>query len=292
VIDDEEDEGLTHEEAPFEPAPFEIRGEWDPGTFIENLAPAPYGGWFVTVPSHHRVDRVEPSGAHRVFADVPDSPTGIVSTREAALVLTGTIGENNWQVVGFDARGTVREAHALPELRFGNGMERAGEKLLIADSVQGLILSLDPRDGSRHPVIQHDLLTGPSPDVPIPGANGVALHNGSVYVSNTGRGLLLRVPLNGAPEPEIVAEHLVADDLDIDQDGRVYLATHYLNSVLRLDPDGTRTNIAGPDQGIVGSTSVLIDRRASGALYATTTGGMLGLDQNDGTPARLVRITI
>jgi len=49
-------------------------------------------------------------------------------------------------------------------------------------------------------------------------------------------------------------------------------ATHFLNTVVQLDPDGTRTTIGGRAQGIVGSTSVAIDPRHPGALLVTTTG--------------------
>ena len=61
---------------------------------------------------------------------------------------------------------------------------------------------------------------------------------------------------------ETVAERLVADDFDVASDGRIYLATHFLNTVVQLDPDGMRTTIAGRAQGIVGSTSVAIDHAA------------------------------
>ena len=81
----------------------------------------------------------------------------------------------------------------------------------------------------------------------------------------------------------------MADDFDVASDGRFYLATQFLNTVVQLDPDGTRTTIGGRVQGIVGSTSVAIDPRDPGAPLVTTTGGMKGPRNAGDEPARLVR---
>ena len=89
---------------------------------------------------------------------------------------------------------------------------------------------------------------------------------------------------------EVVAERLFADDLDLDPDGRIYLATHTYHSVLRLDPDGHREDIAGHAQGIAGSTSVAFDPRDPASLYVTTTGGMLSPPGGELEPARLIRL--
>jgi hypothetical protein len=290
----DDDDFLSHDPVPLRPVPVETVTEWEPGTFIENLAPTPDGGWLVTIPSHDRVDRVEPGGGHEVFAELDRHPTGIVADGAGAWVLNGTIGEVDWQLSRLDGDGH-KPVCDLPELIFGNGMERAGERLLAVDSVRGLVLSIDPRHGTSAVRMQHGLLTGPNPDIPMPGANGIAVHEGWVYVSNTGRGLLLRFPLHGADPAarlEVVAERLVSDDFDIHPDGRIYLATHFLHSVLRLDQDGSRADIAGLNQGVAGSTSAAVDPRDPDVLYVTTTGGMNGLDLHSGEPGRLLRLRL
>jgi hypothetical protein len=55
----------------------EIAAEWEPGTFVENLAGTSDGGWLVTIPSHRRIDRL----------DRP--PTGIVADATGADPATG-----------------------------------------------------------------------------------------------------------------------------------------------------------------------------------------------------------
>ena len=95
-----------------------------------------------------------------------------------------------------------------------------------------------------------------------------------------------------ASQLEVVARQLVSDDFDVAPDGRIYLATHFMNSVVQLDPAGTRATIAGPAQGVVGSTSVAIDPLDPNALLVTTTGGMKGPANRGTQPARLVRLRL
>lgn len=72
-----------HEPVPFAAVPAETVAQWEPGTFVENLAPAPDGGWFVTLPSHRRVDHVAVSDRRTTVAQLATMPTGIVADGEA-----------------------------------------------------------------------------------------------------------------------------------------------------------------------------------------------------------------
>jgi len=285
----EDPDDFHHDSVPLRPVPADTLSQWPPGTFLENLAPAPGGGWLVSVPSHRRIDRVDSTGAHEPFAALTHHPTGIVADGDGALVLSGTIGVPDWQLVRVRPGGAAQPVCELPELRFGNGMRRAGDRLLATDSARGLVLAIDPAAGTSTVWLAHPRLTGPSPDIPMPGANGIAVRDGWVYLSNTGRGLLLRCPLD-SPDPaadlQVVARRLAADDFAVHPGGRIFLATHYLNSVLQLDPDGRRLDIAGPEQGAAGATAVALDPADPATLFVTTTGGMVGLDDTTAGPAR------
>jgi sugar lactone lactonase YvrE len=129
-------------------------------------------------------------------------------------------------------------------LAFGNGIARAGDHLLAADSALSHVVSIDPRQGTSSVWLQHELLAGFTLTNPMPGANGITVHNGWVYVYNTGQAVLVPCRYDVA-EPasqlETVADQLVADDFDVRSDGHIYLATHFLNRVMQLDPDGMRT---------------------------------------------------
>lgn len=268
----------------------ETVAEWEPGTFVENLAAGPDGSWLVTIPSHRRIDRVDRDGHTAVFAELDRMPTGIVTDGTGALVLAGSIGDRNWQLVRAN-QGRCELVGDLPELLFGNGMQRAGERLLAMDSAQGLVLDIDAGSGDSTVWLRHPLLSAPDPRAPMPGANGVAVHKDWVYISNTARALLLRCTL-AQRELEVVAENLAADDFALHPHGAIFLATHHGNSVVELAPGGSRTELAGREQGMAGSTAVALDPEAPDVLYATTTGGMQGLHDRDGEPARLVRLQL
>jgi sugar lactone lactonase YvrE len=286
----------THADVPSRPVPAETFAEWESGTFIENLAATRNGHWLVTVPSHNRVDQVDGvDGGHRPLVTLEHHPTGIVVEDDQAFVVTGTIGQPNWRLVSLRRGGRTELVLDLPELRFGNGMQRAGDVLLVNDSSLGIVLAVDPVRRTSEVWLEHEWLTGPYPDRPMPGANGMAVHQGWVYLSNTGRGLILRCALGGDGDsraPELVAERLAADDFAVHPSGRIYLATHFRNSVLELSPDGTRADIAGPEQGATGSTAVAVDPRDPSNLFVTTTGGMKGLSDTDCGPARLLRLRL
>jgi len=283
-----------HDPVPLHPVATEIIAEWPAGTFIENLAHAFNGSaWLVTIPSHHRVDWVHANGRHEVLADLPHSPTGIVTHQTGALVISGPLGHEGWQLLRIRDHG-YEVVCDVPGLLSGNGMAWVDQRLLLADSLLGLVLSMDPARGTSSVWLAHELLTKTDPASPLPGVNGIAAGHGWVYLTNTERGLLLRCPTDStdpAKDLQVVAERLAGDDLDVGSDGRIYLATHtWGNSILRLDPDGHREDIAGHDQGITGSTAVAFDPGDTSKLYVTTTGGILSPYGGQIEPARLVRL--
>jgi hypothetical protein len=83
----------------------------------------------------------------------------------------------------------------------------------------GHLVAIDPVRRASSVWLAHELLTKLDRDAALPGANGIVVHAGWVYVTNTERAQLLRCPLAG-PLPrtrtEVVAERLAGDDLDID----------------------------------------------------------------------------
>ncbi|GAA1331975.1 SMP-30/gluconolactonase/LRE family protein [Pseudonocardia xinjiangensis] len=282
---------LNHEPVPFDAAPAETIAEWEPGTFVENLAPHPDGGWLVTVPSHHRIDHVTVDGRHNTFAQLAAMPTGIVTAGDETWVVSGFMGEPGWRLDRV-RRGRVEHVCELPLLRFGNGMARAGRRLLIADSALGIVLAVDLDSARAAPWLEHELLTPPAGAAGIPGVNGIVVTSGHVLLTNTARALVLRIPVAATDSAglEVLAERLVADDLAADGDGTLYLATHLFDTVLRLDPDGRRTDIAGPSQGVETSTSVAIDAGDPDVLWVTAAGERFG--GGHVKPARLIRLMV
>jgi sugar lactone lactonase YvrE len=141
------------------------------------------------------------------------------------------------------------------------------------------------------------LLARSSADNVIPAANGLKHFGSFLYVSNTEKMLLLRIPINSAnqpSEPEIFVEQTNIDDFAFDVEGNLYGATHIYNSVVRITPDGSTTIIAQAEQGVIGSTAVAFGQTQSDrtAIYIVTNGGMFLPPPTGVVPANVVRLEV
>jgi hypothetical protein len=74
----------AHDAPPLRPVPSVVVAEWPAGTFLENLAPSAThpGSWLVSIPSHNRIDRVDPDGK----LDTPQDPTALYVTSTGGLL--------------------------------------------------------------------------------------------------------------------------------------------------------------------------------------------------------------
>lgn len=289
----------THDGGVFAPVPTEVVASWASGHFAENLAIADDGTIFVSLHSHDRIDRYDPrSRGVDTFATLPTAATGLALGADGELWVTGgAIGTSPGRIWRVAADATVADWVDVPDAVFLNGctLTPDGDTLLVCESATGRVVAVDTREPRVTDWLVDDRLRPRSTDVP--GANGIKIRDGEAWISVTGRDTLHRVAVrpDGTPgELRVAAEHLIADDFAIDATGSLYLATHPVHTVLRLDPDGTRTTLAGPDQGATGSTACAFGRGPGDetALYVTTTGG-LGLPTVDHPQdAKLLRLDV
>src|SRR5258708_11522335 len=149
--------------------------------------------------------------------------------------------------------------------------------------------------GRWHVWLQGDRLR---PVVPgYPGSNGIKIREGWAWISISGRRLLVRVPIQpdgSAGAIEIAATRLQCDDFAFGMRGSVYLTTHPEHTLVRLDPSGARTTLAGPEQGMIGSTACAFGRAPGDekALYVTTDVGFLIPHESGVQDAKLVRMEV
>jgi len=151
----------------------------------------------------------------------------------------------------------------------GLAFDKHGD-LFVSDSVSGAIWRISVGKSVVTEIwFQDDLLTGCLPDAPV-GANGIAFWKQTLYVANTSKGLLVRIPVleNGAPgEPEIVAgvedngcefDDLVGmDGIALDVHGNVYALLVLQNKLVRIDPsDGTFTTLLTEEDGLWNPASI------------------------------------
>jgi sugar lactone lactonase YvrE len=273
---------------------------WQAPAFLENVAIDAEGAVFVTVYSHYRVDRYDPATrATTKIAEVPEPPMGLAFDPNGVLWVTaGTLLKGPAFVYRVQPDGSVRQWCELSAALFINGctMHPNGRTLLVCESASGRILAIDlDKPGRCNVWLQGDLL---KPIVPrYPGANGIKIRDGWAWISVSGRRLMVRVPIKpdgSAGDIEIAATRLVADDFAFGMSGALYVATHPEHTLVRLEPSGARTTLAGPEQGMIGSTACAFGRAPGDekAIYVTTDGGFLIPPEGGIQDAKLVRIEV
>jgi sugar lactone lactonase YvrE len=255
--------------------------EWEPGTFLESIAIAPNGNVYVANHEAGAVDVVRDGRIERL-AKLPGSITGLLLRPQGGLLATGRSKGGPESVYAIDAEGGITVLSTVPGAGFLNGMTWLTERhVLIADSDAGVIWRLDVSARRVDAWVRGDLLDHESPqthfpaNTGFPAANGIKRHRDAVYVSNSGRGMILRIPIvrgDRAGAIGIYAKNIVTDDFVIDAAGTIFAPTHPLQTVVRLSSDGTRTTIATVKEGITGPTAVAL--APEGALYVVGNAGI------------------
>lgn len=284
-----------HDPAPAEPAPARIVAEWPAGTFLENLAVLPDGAVIVSVLSEARLDRVAPDGSIRTLRQFDAPTTGLALIDGSLFVAVGEPGAGSPALWRLDPQTGAGDLWLqLDGVDFANGVTPfAPGRLLIAESWQGRLVAVDLAARRAETWVADARLTrAPGIDF-LPGANGVKRFGDEVTTSSNGRALLMRVAVRddgSAGAVTVIAERLRVDDLAYDAAGRVYLTTHIGHTLDRLDRDGRRVTLGGPDEGLAGSTACAFT--ADGGLLVTTTGGILAPPDGQLQPAKLVRLDL
>jgi sugar lactone lactonase YvrE len=247
---------------------------YTPGTILENIAIAPSGNIFATDVANGTIYQVTPAGSSHVFAQVNDGLAGVALNTDNRLYAAGLT-----TLYGFAADGTASTLVNIPGAQELNGLTLiAPNKFLVADDAADTIWLVDTASGHTEAWLTGPLLA-PSPGGLPFGPNGIKVYQGSVYISNTGAGTLLRVPIlpgGAAGAPEILKSSLVIDDFAFGSDGSIFAAAQF-GQIIRLYPDGSQTMIP---TGTLGDAAVAFGRTPAdvNTLYVVNNGGaFLGL---------------
>ncbi|MEV6117976.1 hypothetical protein AB0L59_37305 [Streptomyces sp. NPDC052109] len=255
------------------------------GQSPENITVEPDGSADLTFAPARQIAHVTPDGHMTIRATLPDEPNadtpnlkaatvfGIVRAQDGTLYVnyaTGTDKTGIWRIA--PGGGAPRQIAQLPATALPNGLaldERHGV-LYAADSVQGVVWRV-PQAGGTPTVWARDAALTP---VPVTGAgygaNGVKVHDGAVWVSNSDRGTLLRIPVrgNGSAGPvETRATGLDhVDDFTFASPygDTVFAALIGDSEVAEVHPDGTHTVVLTPADGLANPTSLAVH---DGTLY-------------------------
>jgi sugar lactone lactonase YvrE len=244
------------------------------GTLLESVAVSPGGDLFVTSVSDGTIYDVSPSGSSRVFSQLPDIAVGAAFTSDGTLLVS-----SGASLYHFDAVGAPSIAVNVPGAQDLNGLTAFGPgKVLVADDEAATIWQVNLKTGASSAWLSGGLLEPGNSGPPI-GPNGIKVFNGAVYVTNTGTGNVLRIPIladGSAGVPSVYASGFQLDDFAVASDGSLFLATQVGNSVIRLFPDGTQTTIATAADGLLGDAAVAFGRtpQDSQDIYVVNNGGI------------------
>jgi hypothetical protein len=265
------------------------------GTFLENLAQGSDGEIVVTSYFDRTLLRWSGQEAPSVLAALDVHPVGVL-VREADIVLTahgasfadGPAFTQTNAFVLLDREGGILRTIPVPDARFLNGLvEVAPGIVLAADSLAGRIWRLHV-EGSDVSVWLEDplLTTDPAANDQSPGANGLKIRDGMLYVSNSSRRALYRVALDGSKAAgalELFAETGSIDDFAFLADGSIAAASHGA-AVIRIARDGPVSTLL--DSGCDACTAVL-PVAPGNELLVLTTGNLL---DGGSAPARILAL--
>ena len=260
---------------------------YPPGTILENIAIAPAGDLFVSDLGSGALYRISPGGSSQVFGRVPGPLAGLALNTDGTVVAAS--GTSFYR---FARDGTPTLVTDIAGAGFLNGVTLFSPgTFLVADFTADLIWRVDLRTGRASPWLTGSLLVPPAGGLPI-GPNGIKLFGGAAYISITGAGTILRVPIlpdGAAGAPAVYASSLQVDDFAFGSDGSIFAATQ-LGEIIRLYPNGVRTSLP---TGTLGDAAVAFGRTAADRhdIYIVNNGGaFLGLPGGPG-PASVVRLS-
>ncbi|HWE10749.1 MAG TPA: SMP-30/gluconolactonase/LRE family protein [Solirubrobacteraceae bacterium] len=254
----------------------------------ENITLAPGGAADVTFNRARQVARVGANGSVSILATLPAPATGtataagIVRGKGGFLYVDYNAGSQSgiWRIP--PRGGTPVQVVATPGVKVLNGLaiDPSTDTLYATDSTTGTVWKVSLKTGTaslwaRGPALEASNGSGIS-------ANGIKVHAGAVWVSNTDKGTLLRIPIGAhgaAGAVTTMAKGITSiDDFTFTGRGNAVLAAEdYANAVALVNPNGTHHIVLTSTDGISNPTSIAV--RGSTA-YVTSGAYFTRVDPN------------
>jgi hypothetical protein len=254
----------------------------------ENITLEPNGNADVTFNRARQIARVTTSGKVTVLATLPAPTTGnatasgIVRAPDGTLYVNYNSGVNSGIYRVPAGGGTPVLVVALPAVVALNGLalDTIHDTLYATDSSVGDVwkVSLKTRTASLW-AQGTDLQPNVAATGAVFGANGVKVHDGAVWVSNTGNGTLMRIPINWNGTAGTLTTHATGlsgiDDFTFTGRGdQILAAQNGINSASIVNADGTHEIVLTAADGLENPTSVAVRGStvyvASGAYLTRT----------------------
>lgn len=301
--DTDPDSSTGEVDPPTEP---EIVLERPAGAFFENIGRDTDGTILVIAHTDQQVLSLTPQGAVDVFVEMDDWPFSVVVDGDGTAIIAAHGQMIFDQAQPFvttnmiyiaDRAGGADLLTDVPEANFINGICLLEPGVLLGvDSSASSLFRIDVGSGDVSTWIDDPLLS-PDQGGNIPAANGCKIYDGAVYVSNSDRQTIVRIPIEGsdAGQPAVYFNGPLIDDFAFGASGAIYATTH-ANDVLRIAPDLTFEVIAGAPEGVVGNTALVFGGTAfdDETVYVSTDGGLYVAGGNAAMsgPGRVVRVPV
>jgi len=187
---------------PVELAPAQIMASFPVNTFLENLAISPDGTLFVSNHELGEIVCITPDGQSSTYAKIAGKVSGIAFTPDGGLIVTGWNADSVSVVFHVAAGGQVETLAVLLEALFLNGITHLStHQYLMADSYRGAIWLFNLAQRQATLWLEHPLRARSSAQSVIPAVNGLKQLGDTLYVSNTEKMLLLKIPIDAAGKP-------------------------------------------------------------------------------------------
>lgn len=264
------------------------------GQVAESIALEPGGGVVIGMIPARQVVRVARDGAVQVLATMPLPPgggatpvvgmpvvTGVARSDSGAVYFLYSSGQGGltgiWQV---RRSGEPRLVVPLPADTFPNALVIDGkrDRFLVTDSTGGRIWQA-PLRGGEASVWSADPALAPGGFF---GANGMKVHDGAVWASNSDHGTIVRIPVTksgGSGRAEVRATGLEGID-DFDFTGRgteILAAINQTSKLVRVGADGAHETLLDAEDGMQGTTAVAVRGKRA---YVTNGANLAGNDPN------------
>jgi hypothetical protein len=255
----------------------------------ENITLEPNRDADVTFAFAHQVARVTPQGKITILATLPAATSGTTAVSGIVRTSDGTLYVNYLDMGGTQSGiwriskdGSAKQVVALPDAGFLNGLalDPGTAALLTVDSFSGTVWKVWPRTGKAEVWASGQDLQPTSPGGF--GVNGLKIHDGSAWVSNSSQGTLLRIPIlpDGTAGPTVVVATGLAsiDDFSFTGHGDTLLAAQPgLNQVDLITPGRASQAVLTAADGLSGPSSVAVSGRT---VYVTSAAYATGVDPN------------
>lgn len=294
TIQDTTSPSLEH--PPMQLVPAQTLATYPRGYFLESIVIDVDGTIYITENQTGQIIRRRLDGGADIFSQVEVGLAGLGLDVDGTLVATGHAETGEQYIFQFSQDGTPEHELIVLEAGFLNGVALFRPSVfLVADSNASTIWQFDRETQQVTPWLQHETLASSSA---IPGANGIKLFDGAVYVTNSAQATVIRIPIltDGSPgQPEVIFSEIVLDDFAFSITGNLYGTTHIFDSVVVLTPDGQRRTIATAEQGVTGSTALAfgVTERDRRRIYVVGDGGIFAAtSEEDIVEPELVQLDV